>query len=159
MNFDPSLSSAPPAEPTARADRMLSPGQRSTIGLTGAVLLGLLAVARVLAPSPNGLGTHQQLGLPPCTMVALFGVRCPACGMTTSWAYFTRGQVADSLRVNAGGTLLALAATVFGPWLAISAYRGRYLIGPPNEYLVLAISVLIAIVTAGDWLLRTGWWG
>ena len=32
------------------------------------------------------MGTHQQLGLPPCNFVTLTGYPCPACGMTTSFA-------------------------------------------------------------------------
>lgn len=76
--------------------------------------------------------------------------------MTTSWAHFTRGNIAESLRKNAGGTLLALAALGLGPWAAVSAIRGRYVLGPPNEWWVLIASVLIAAVTAVDWLLRVG---
>jgi Protein of unknown function (DUF2752) len=46
-----------------------------------------LIVARLLDPSPSGIGTHQQLGLPPCPFLAFTGWPCPACGLTTSFAY------------------------------------------------------------------------
>lgn len=69
--------------------------------------LSLLGVARTLQPNRQGLGTHQQLGLPPCSLRVLAGIRCPACGMTTSWAYFVRGNWVASGRTNLGGFLLA----------------------------------------------------
>jgi hypothetical protein len=46
-----------------------------------------LIIARLLQPSPVGVGTHQQLGLPPCPFMALTGWPCPACGLTTCFAY------------------------------------------------------------------------
>ena len=74
------------------------------------ILVVLLIVASRLEPNASGLGTHQQLGLPPCTMRVLMGMRCPACGMTTSWAHFVRGEWLNSVLVNVGGFLLALYA-------------------------------------------------
>jgi hypothetical protein len=46
-----------------------------------------LIIARLLQPSPVGVGTHQQLGLPPCPFLAFTGWPCPACGLTTCFAY------------------------------------------------------------------------
>jgi hypothetical protein len=48
--------------------------RRLLVGL-GAFLLAMLAAAAWLQPDPRGFGTHQQLGLPPCTFQALFGNR------------------------------------------------------------------------------------
>ncbi len=72
------------------------------------ILLVPLGIAAWLTPAASGLGTHQQLGLPPCSMRLWFNMRCPACGMTTSWAWLVRGQLISSLQSNAAGTLLAV---------------------------------------------------
>src|SRR5438105_1310745 len=114
---------------------------------TGGALIALLVTAARLTPSSAGLGTHQQLGLPPCTVLDWFGIRCPSCGMTTSWAHMVRGQVLAAARANAGGALLALAAAMCGPWLVASGVRGRWLIGRPAEEIVVVTGITIIVVT------------
>ena len=120
----------------------------------GCVLLGLLVTAARLSPSPQGLGTHQQLGLPPCTFRVVFDNRCPACGMTTSWSHMVRGHVVDSLRANVGGALLAVMALVAAPLLLASALRGRWIVRPPGEWAAVAITGSVLVVTMIDWTIR-----
>jgi hypothetical protein len=120
----------------------------------GSLLIALLVTAARLTPSPRGMGTHEQLGLPPCTLVQWLGVRCPSCGMTTSWAHMTRGHLVAAFRANAGGALLALLAVVCGPWLITSGVRGRWLVAPPHEIGTLAVGLLIVAVTVIDWTIR-----
>src|SRR5262245_40749793 len=121
--------SAAPEGPVARLSPIAWPMAkwlRLVLVLSGLLLWSLLLVARMLQPDGSGYGTHRQLGLPPCSAQQMFGIRCPACGMTTSWAYLTRGMVWQSLRVNSGGTLLGLAVFVLGPWLLMSGVLGRW---------------------------------
>ncbi|MFO1066641.1 MAG: DUF2752 domain-containing protein [Pirellulales bacterium] len=114
----------------------------------------VLVTARMLQPSPFGYGTHQQLGLPPCTSLWLFGVRCPACGMTTSWSLLLRGRIADSFRVNAGGAILCLIA--IGTVLVICYYliAGRW---SRRERLSLSYAILLTVALAtavSQWVAR-----
>ena len=146
---------APAGSPFARwrlYERLLSV-------MAGGTLMVLLATAATLQPSQSGLGTHRQLGLPPCTVVAWFDIRCPSCGMTTAWAHVLRGQVWAGLRANAGGVLLAVVAATCGPWLVASGLLGRWLIRPPGDRSTLVIAVTIASVTLMQWTLRLslGW--
>ena len=127
---------------------------RSMLVVIGLVPLSLLVTAACLPPSPRGLGTHQQLGLPPCSLRVLAGIRCPSCGMTTSWSHMMRGHVLQSFACNSGGALLALATLVGGPWALISGLRGRWLGGTPNEWWFAGISVAIMAVTLTDWGIR-----
>jgi hypothetical protein len=120
----------------------------------GAVLVGLLITASRLPPNPRGMGTHQALGLPPCSMVQWFGIRCPSCGMTTSWAHLTRGHLGAALSANTGGTLLGLASLVCGPWLLASGLWGRWLGRPPHEWVTLGVALAIIAVTLIDWAVR-----
>ena len=133
--------------------------QRVVAVVVGGMLVALLVTAARLTPSSAGLGTHQQLGLPPCTVLDWFGIRCPSCGMTTSWAHMVRGHVLAAMRANAGGALLAVAAAACGPWLVASGVRGRWLIMRPVEGIVVAVGLTIIVVTLVQWTLRLslGW--
>lgn len=115
-----------------------------------------LWVANRLTPSPSGLGTHHQLGLPPCSMRVLWSMRCPACGMTTSWSHITRGNLIAAWQANAGGVLLAFLA--FGLVLVGLRMLVESRLPSPRVRTALAWSLLlIGAVTAVDWTLRT--WG
>ncbi|HVU85954.1 MAG TPA: DUF2752 domain-containing protein [Pirellulales bacterium] len=122
--------------------------------MAGLILVGLLAVAAGLQPSPTGLGTHEQLGLPPCTFRWLFGMRCPSCGMTTSWSHAVRGELTAALAANVGGALLAFGSIVAAPWCVVSAAAGRWLVRPPRERVLAAAALFVAAVTLVDWIYR-----
>ena len=141
-------------EPTSSSGWHLSRRERICLAVLGLVLLGLLGIAGGLKPDPSGLGTHQQLGLPPCTVLSMFGIRCPACGMTTSWAYFVRGHWLAAGEANAGGALLAFSAGVGGLWFVGSAVRGRWIVTRPADWIVLLYCTSILLVTLVHWLIR-----
>ena len=113
-----------------------------------------LGTARSLEPSASGLGTHQQLGLPPCSMRLLFGIRCPGCGMTTSWAHFTRGHWRASGEASAAGFLLA----GFSVWIAILGIRlvrsGRPLTDSTMRWIAI-VAAGIFVVALMQWIDRT----
>lgn len=128
-------------------------GFRALVFVGGALGLGLLVVARFLAPASSGLGTHQQLGLPPCSMRVLFGIRCPACGMTTSWSWLTRGDLVASAQASLSGMLLGL----FVLSLVVVAFRvawfGRWPVQEANWWMGLGV-VLVGVLSAVEWLVR-----
>jgi hypothetical protein len=96
----------------------ISPLSRIGAGLIAAACLTVLIIARILSPSPSGVGTHTAMGLQRCEFLDRTGIPCPTCGMTTSFAHFARGNIAASLYVQPMGTVLATltAATV---WIAL----------------------------------------
>ena len=113
-----------------------------------------LAVAASLEPDPRGHGTHQQFGLPPCTVYQVFGVRCPTCGMTTSWAHLVRGQVIGAFAANAGGATSGLLVAACAAWLVASAARGRWIGCLPSANAWAWIAVAVVAVTLVDWGVR-----
>lgn len=121
--------------------------------LLALIPLGLLGVARNLDPDSRGLGTHQQLGLPPCSMRVMFGIRCPGCGMTTSWAHFTRGHWGRSIQANLAGFLLACLSLLVAPAAISAAWTGKT---PSHRFLqiVTAAAVGIAVVSLLEWAYR-----
>jgi hypothetical protein len=147
----------PPAPACPEPGFSLRWWQRTVLAAAGLALIGLLATAAWLRPASRGYGTHQQLGLPPCTLQAWYGFRCPSCGMTTSWSHMMRGQVVSAVRVNSGGALLAVVAAVCGPWMLASGVCGRWLWGPPREGPTLAVGLAIIATTLIDWSVRLTW--
>ena len=78
-------------------------------------LIGGFALAFALKPDPRGYGTHQSLGLPPCTFRMLFGIPCPSCGMTTSFSHLMHGNISQAFE-RASGVVLAAVCAVQIPW-------------------------------------------
>lgn len=118
------------------------------------LVLALFAVARALDPSPVGYGTHQQLGLPPCTSVAIFGIRCPACGMTTSWSFAMRGQWSRAVQANVGGSALVVIALAYMPVICYYVARGHW---SRRGWLSFSLALSIGaamLLAAGQWLTR-----
>jgi len=119
MQLDRPTSSVP-------ADRLrLPPPARALLVVLGLAIVGVWAVAARLTPDRRGYGTHEQLGLPPCSFRLLTGKPCPSCGLTTSFCHMAHGQVGQAAAVNPTGCLLALLAAALVPWCWASAWAGR----------------------------------
>ncbi|MBX3470630.1 MAG: DUF2752 domain-containing protein [Planctomycetes bacterium] len=87
-------------------------------GLGGVVVL---ALSLWLRPDARGIGTHEQLGLPPCGFVEMLdGVPCPSCGFTTTFALAAHGRPAEAFRNQPFGFVL-FCLTVLGVPVALGA--------------------------------------
>lgn len=131
-------------------------GAIARVGLSAlaALLIGLVATAGRLTPDPRGYGTHEQLGLPPCAILRLTGRPCPTCGMTTSFAWFVRGELARSWRANPAGPAAAAACLALVPWLLAVAARGRPTGHRPVGATLMAAAVVAAAATVLVWVVR-----
>jgi hypothetical protein len=111
--------------------------------------VALLLIARLLRPSVDGVGTHRQLGLPPCAFLHFTGVPCPSCGLTTSVAHAARLHLYESVITQPFGLVVFISA-VLGvplsiyfihrrvPWSKLNRLRGRNLV----TYLMIALFIL-----------------
>jgi len=118
-------------------------------------MLVVLGLAFSLKPDPSGMGTHQQIpGLGPCTIQTLFGFPCPACGMTTSWSLFTKGQFFAALMTSASGTILAAVCSATSIWFLIAAVRGKWpgFVPTPLPVAIGALSWIVLVIA--EWLAR-----
>lgn len=126
-------------------------GRASLLG-TATLLIAGFAVARCLSPDPQGFGTHQQLGLPPCTTRMLFGFPCPGCGMTTCFAHFVRGEFVLAANANLAGVVLASVCALLIPWCIWSAFRRRlWMVSDPVVFagaLAICMSSLAVLLWA-----------
>ena len=127
---------------------------RWILALSGLAGLALLATAACLRPDPRGQRTHEQLGLPPCTFRTLFGIRCPACGMTTSWSHLMHGQPAQALRTHVVGTVSAVAV-LLGSLAALGlATLGVAPCWRPTDRWIVAAILSMGLLWMVEWGLR-----
>jgi hypothetical protein len=140
-------------------------GRVSRLGLlaVGAGLMVVFGIALWLNPYENGqamrMEAHTQLGLPPCTFKVMTGYPCPSCGMTTSFALLMKGDVVNSLKANAVGTLLALFWLVLIPWSLVSSFCGRPLFLISIEKAVLRVIILFLTLMLVRWVMVLCWTG
>jgi len=127
-------------------------GQLLLLAFSICLLLGF-GLAWKLEPDTRGFGTHQQLGLPPCSLQVMLGVPCPSCGMTTSFSHYVRGNWIDAANANWAGLFLATVCTLLIPWCWISIFQRKLWKVNSPDYFLLILLLLIC----GFSLLRWGW--
>lgn len=119
----------------------------------------VLTIARVLSPSPNGIGTHQQLGLPPCFFHKLTGIPCPTCGMTTSFAHTVRLHFYEAFVTQPFGMLACVLMALLipfsfvmmrqrVPWLKVLTARGS------NAVMFVLLALFLAAWVYKIWVMR-----
>jgi hypothetical protein len=97
---------------SVQRNRRASPAERIVAALVSLACAGVLTVAWWLTPSTGGLGTHQQLGLPPCAWKVMWGFPCMTCGMTTAFSHAAHGDLIASIRTQPMGCVLAILTSV-----------------------------------------------
>ncbi len=89
---------------------------------------GIFAVAATMSPSPSGYGTHEQLGMPPCSFLVKTGYPCPTCGLTTSLSAAASGHIIRAMEAHPFGPMLLAAAAILALAGAAQAFSGRNII-------------------------------
>ncbi|MGB2988156.1 MAG: DUF2752 domain-containing protein [Phycisphaerae bacterium] len=116
--------------------------------------VALLSVAAWLTPDTRGLGTHEQFGHPPCTVVLLTGYPCPTCGMTTAFAHAVRGELLSAFHAQPAGFAMALA-TILAACVSLSVvFTGK--VWAVNWYRVSPARVTLAflLLILGGWFYK-----
>jgi hypothetical protein len=119
----------------------------------------VLTIARVLSPSPNGLGTHQQLGLPPCFFHQMTGIPCPTCGMTTSFAHTVRLHFYEAFITQPFGLLACVLSALLipfslllmrrrVPWMKVLTARGS------NAVMYVLVALFLVAWVYKIWAMR-----
>lgn len=103
-----------------------------------------LVVASLLTPSDAGMGTHQQMGLPPCGFVLATGYPCATCGCTTAFAHAANGSLLDAVLTQPFGAVLALLLAMLTLVTGWAFYSGMSL-SPVSEALLNKRAVLSGV--------------
>ncbi len=123
----------------------------------------LVAAAAVLAAAlvQPVAGHGDQLTLfgrpfgPVCTFLDLTGLPCPSCGMTRSWVWAVRGELALALRYNVAGVALLAILVAYAP---VRVWGGGRL-GRRGAQMVLVLAMTWGFVWMIGWAVRLagGW--
>ena len=123
--------------------------------------LVILGTALWLDANPIGLGTHQQLGLPPCGFLASTRLPCATCGMTTAFTHAVHGRLVTSLLTQPAGLAMAMftaIVTIVSAWALVVGAS----LGPIVQWLWRPIMIwLFAALVIGSWAYKilTLYWG
>lgn len=118
----------------------------------------VVAVAASLDPAPVGVGTHTQLRLPPCGVWLVFGKPCPSCGMTTAFAWMSRGRWIRGVRAQPAGAAVFLAALGWWLYLPLAALRKRSFLFLFDSPAFLPTVLGLIVVILGVWGYRLAGW-
>ena len=153
MPGDGTTATVPPTVvPWAPPDR---PVARRVTGLLLALGCGLvLGLAVYLTPSGDGIGTHEALGLPPCSWVVNMDMPCPTCGMTTAFAHAAHGELGSALLAQPLGFVLAVLTAMLLILGIHQALTGSRLLGTMmSKVWTRWTPWIIGILLLGSW----GW--
>ncbi len=139
---------APPTTPVR-----LSLYARCIALVVAAACATLVVTALRLTPAPEGVGTHTDLGYLACNMLLKSGVPCPTCGMTTSFAWFFRGNLVASAYIQPAGFVAALLVAMILPLALYEAITAR----PIHRLLKYLPGKMLLLTGAGIFLLGWGW--
>lgn len=147
-------------EETAAARTFQETRERRRAAALATTGLTTFLVAQVLTPyEPDGtlklLGTHQQLGLPPCGFLTIFQIPCPGCGMTTAFALVVRGDLAAGWQANSAGVVIAFVLAISMVLFSAIAFRGGRFVLRIDDIIKYAVAVA-AIAAASRWLFVVG---
>ncbi|HWD39337.1 MAG TPA: DUF2752 domain-containing protein [Fimbriimonas sp.] len=104
------------------------PSRRSIVwqAIWFVVWVAITAIGLHLHADPQGHGTHQELGLPPCPSALLFDRPCPGCGLTTSWTALLHGDFKLAFSAHPLGPPMYLIYT-FSAFVALYGFvRSRH---------------------------------
>jgi len=150
MNAIARITQAASRVPAATANRITG----LLVALPTSIVLGLSAW---LQPSPEGFGTHQQLGLAGCTMLTVTGWPCPMCGMTTTFAHLAHFHLVDAFFTQPFGLVLFSGTVIFAlvGWADVATGRGfleRTLARILRRERTVALTLLFGM--AGGWIYK-----
>ncbi len=118
----------------------------------GLAAWAVLVTASWLHADGRGFGTHQQLGLPPCTFEAMTRVPCPGCGLTTSFTHMAHLSPWSALDAHPMGPvlfLITLVVAVAAPWAAKRGVAVHRVVQHPWVTVALGLALTLGLGTWG----------
>ena len=138
-----------------------SPQDRAASAAALAASALVLGLASWMHPSPDGVGTHTQLGLPACGFYSSVGLPCATCGMTTAFSHAAHGQLLQAFHVQPAGAALAVMTAMLAVTSAYALVTGMRL-GPTVAWVArpgVAVSMAAVVLAAWGYKMALAKWG
>lgn len=131
-------------------------GRLAWLGV-GLCCAATLAVGAWLRPDPRGYGTHEGLGMPPCSFMLNTELPCPTCGMTTAFSCLLHGHPVDSFMAQPAGLGLCIG-TIILMLVAFHAAARGYMVHPNwNRLGPVRVAIGFGLLIAGGWAFKVGY--
>lgn len=132
---------------------MASKIERVFWGLAFVACLTVLSLsAFVLSPDKRGIGTHEQLGLPPCGFVEMSGgYPCPSCGYTTTFTLAAHLRPLDAAINQPFGFFVFCLTVLAVPLSALSLFGGASLFAMSERWPWPKLFALIVLAWLTAW--------
>ncbi len=116
-----------------------------------AVAVFFVALLLQVPPDPRGHGTHEALGMTPCSWPIAYGMPCPACGVTTAATHLVQLQPIAAVTTQPFGVGFALT----GLWAAaVAGYcllRGKSFLAWVSLLPLARILIVGFVLWLGSW--------
>lgn len=93
--------------------------------LIASALGGIFLLSYLLIPDARGYGTHEHLYLPPCYFKFFLHIPCPACGLTTSFAYLAKGNLLAAWHTHWMSPFLFVLFLLLFVYSIVCLFRGK----------------------------------
>ena len=103
------------------AGAVLDRGIALFVVLAAAAMVWMLSSAQ---PDARGYGTHEQLGMSPCSWPRAVGAPCPTCGVTTAATRLIHLDPLGALEAQPFGAALAVVGLALAALALWSLVRG-----------------------------------
>ena len=115
----------------------------------------ILTMMAWLVPAKAEYGTHEQMGLPPCSFLERTGYPCPTCGLTTSVSAMVHGKFFLACKSHLVGVVVFLALIVLSVASAIEVFTGRGMLNRLGKIQWWLAGGLIGLF--GGWIVKLIW--
>lgn len=120
----------------------------AALTIVGLAVFFVVVLARV-HPDGRGHGTHEQLGMEPCSWPIVHHKPCPTCGVTTAATYLVHLDPIAAVRTQPFGAFLAViglitAGVALGSLLRGESFVARLARLPYGTVFGVAVALLLA---------------
>jgi len=136
----------------SRIDILIDYSNRNVLLFRVIFLAALMIIPFFLQPNINGYGTHTQLGIHRCPLFTFFGIKCPTCGLTTSFSLIAKGELKQSIKIHPLGIPIYLCVIMVLLNSILALCKKDFVISYAQEILFTRSIFFALIVT---WILKS----